>query len=496
MTDKALVVDAVSKTYRIWNTPTARLTAPVLHRLSRLIPGSLGRMLRHSAAAKYTDFQALSDISFSLDRGESIAIIGRNGSGKSTLLQIIAGTLQSSSGRVTVNGRVAALLELGSGFSPEFTGRENIRLNGLVLGLAREGIEERLESIIAYADIGEFIDQPVKTYSSGMAMRLAFAVAAHVDAEILIIDEALSVGDARFQLKCAKTIDSFIDAGKTLVFVSHDFSSVKRLCRRAILLERGHCLLDGPPNTVVNFYTKMAAERKSLPELQAEARLLSVTDSQGVRAIRSKELVSTTPPASTSNCFPNTVGGDLARAKKALLTLIAQQESAQRTELLACADRLEPSHVRGHEFSYGGERGRIEHIEVNDSAGGPCLVFTTGDTMLVRMTVAAVTDVLEPLYALTVKSANGQDVYVTNTYYRNMTPPSIGAGSKAVVEFRLSLNLMPAEYFLSFGWVTFQAEELVVIHRRYDAIKFRVLPVDKRLGIANLHSEISISQLP
>ena len=264
--DPIISVRNVSKTHRIWESPTARLAFSWWHSLAGLMPGNsaVRAALRHRANRCYRDFYALRDVSLNVGRGESIGIIGRNGSGKSTLLQIIAGTLQPSAGSLKVRGRVAALLELGSGFNPDFTGRENVFLNGAVLGFSRENIEARYEAIAAFAEIGDFIDQPIKTYSNGMVLRLAFAVAAHVDPDILIIDEALAVGDARFQLKCARAIDRFIAQGVALLFVSHDASMVKRLCKHAILLESGNLVYAGKPNDVVNLYSKLLSDGGSI----------------------------------------------------------------------------------------------------------------------------------------------------------------------------------------------------------------------------------------
>jgi lipopolysaccharide transport system ATP-binding protein len=272
MTDDTVIsVENVSKAYRIWQNPAARLTSPVLSGIGRHLLGNTapGRALQRRAAGSYRDFWALKDISFNVRRGEAIGIIGRNGSGKSTLLQIIAGTLQPTTGSVSVRGRVAALLELGSGFNPEFTGRENVYLNGAVVGLSRHEVEERFDSIAAFADIGEFIDHPVKTYSSGMLVRLAFSVATSVDADVLIVDEALSVGDVFFQQRCFKRIRRILDAGTTLFFVSHDLNAVSNLCDRGILLDEGSVSHMGPPEECESrYYAKFGGLRPMarLPE--------------------------------------------------------------------------------------------------------------------------------------------------------------------------------------------------------------------------------------
>ena len=225
--DASIVISAreVAKTYRIWHHPSARARA--------LLYRALG--LHRAAAAGYRDFHAVQPLSFEIRRGEAIGIIGRNGSGKSTLLQLIAGILQPTSGSLAASGRISALLELGSGFNPEFTGRENVYLNGSILGLSAKDMDARIDGIITFADIGEFIDEPVKTYSSGMMMRLAFAVAVSVQPDILIIDEALSVGDVFFTQKCFARIREILAAGTTLIFVSHDTAAVQNLCTRGLL---------------------------------------------------------------------------------------------------------------------------------------------------------------------------------------------------------------------------------------------------------------------
>lgn len=220
--DSAISIKNISKFFEIYEKPSHRLW----------------QMLYHGRKRFYRPFWALQDISFEVKRGECVGIIGRNGAGKSTLLQIITGTLSPSSGTVECNGRVAALLELGSGFNPEFTGQENVYLNASILGLTKEEIDAKYDDIVAFADIGEFINQPVKSYSSGMAVRLAFAVVAHVDADILIVDEALSVGDAFFTQKCMRFLRQFMEKN-TVLFVSHDTGAVNSLCNAAIMLENG-----------------------------------------------------------------------------------------------------------------------------------------------------------------------------------------------------------------------------------------------------------------
>ncbi|MCC6415467.1 MAG: ABC transporter ATP-binding protein, partial [Opitutaceae bacterium] len=252
----AIKAIGLGKTYRIWQAPADRLLSPVLHNLARLTPGPAKLALDRRAARGYKDFAALADINFEVNRGEAVAIVGRNGAGKSTLLQLIAGTLQPSSGSMEVNGRVAALLELGAGFNADFTGRENVFLSGAVLGVSNAEMEKRYDEVLAFADIGDFIDQPVKTYSSGMMMRLAFAVNTCVDPEILIVDEALSVGDAPFQAKCFRRLRNLIEEGTTLLFVSHDIGTIRSICSRALWLKNGRTEMWGEAKPVAREYEK------------------------------------------------------------------------------------------------------------------------------------------------------------------------------------------------------------------------------------------------
>ncbi len=264
----AIQVHGVGKAYRIWNSPASRIISPFLERCATVLPPQhWSTALRRRAAAHYRDFWALRGITFQVKKGESTGIVGRNGSGKSTLLQIIAGTLQPTQGQVHLSGRVAALLELGSGFNPEFTGRENVYLNGTVLGMSRREIEEKFDDIAAFADIGEFLDQPVKTYSSGMMIRLAFAVAVSVDPEVLIVDEALSVGDIFFQQKCFKRVHAMLERGVSLLFVSHDTAAVQNLCNHALLLSGGEAVYAGPPEEAASRYFTMGSARPAVASL-------------------------------------------------------------------------------------------------------------------------------------------------------------------------------------------------------------------------------------
>ncbi len=264
MTNIAIRASHLSKCYHIYNTPHDRLKQFVAPRLQRMI-GLQPKQYFH-------EFWALNDVSFEIKKGETVGIIGRNGSGKSTLLQLLCGTLTPTHGQVEIHGRVAALLELGSGFNPEFTGRENVYMNAAVLGLSHQEVEERFDDIAAFADIGEFIEHPVKTYSSGMFVRLAFAVNILSKPDIMIVDEALAVGDMNFQAKCMTALTRIQDNGATVLFVSHDVGAVKSLCSRGIYLEHGTVKISGKASDVAELYIKAMRE-----EMNAEQQKLTHT---------------------------------------------------------------------------------------------------------------------------------------------------------------------------------------------------------------------------
>jgi lipopolysaccharide transport system ATP-binding protein len=289
--DKAIRVQSLSKCYQIYDKPHDRLK-------QSLYP-SLQRLIGKPAKQYHREFWALRDVSFEIKRGETIGIIGRNGSGKSTLLQMICGTLAPTSGTVETNGRVAALLELGSGFNPEFTGRENVYMNGAVLGLTTEEIDERFDAIASFADIGQFIDQPVKTYSNGMSVRLAFAVQSQLDPDILIIDEALSVGDFFFQQKCFSYIRGLCDKGVTLLFVSHDMGTVRDICGRAIYLKEGQSQFVGQTQTAIRQF--LAEKNASAGHTSYATDAVETAKAQEFQAILRDRIWAAAPDASGEN---------------------------------------------------------------------------------------------------------------------------------------------------------------------------------------------------
>lgn len=400
----AISVQDVSKRFRVFAKPADRLKAAVRHRiggLAKLVPA---RLLGTEGAS---EFHALQHVSFHVQKGETIGIIGRNGSGKSTLLQIICGTLTPSGGRVAINGRVAALLELGAGFNPEFTGRENVYMNAALLGLSKAQIEERLDAIFAFADIGGFVDQPVKTYSSGMYVRLAFAVIAHVDADVLVIDEALAVGDAFFTQKCMRFLRAFMERG-TVLFVSHDTNAVVNLCTRVVWLDKGRVREIGPAKDVCDSYLEAFYEEQH----RASGRSVRALErSSVVRAIAE---------------------GDM-RDQRALL--INASKLRNDVELFRFA-------ADAKNFGLGGAS--IEHVGIEDGTGAPLNWVVGGEIVCIRIAVKALQNLERAIVGFIVRDRLGQNLFGDNTYLTTLNEPfAVAAGESFSVRFGFRMPVLP-----------------------------------------------------
>jgi len=443
---KVLEVSGISKQFP--NTPKNQ--APNRIGWHSLIE-SLFKLSKKTQKIEY--FDALSRLSFTLSRGESLGIIGLNGSGKSTLLNIISGTMQPTQGFVRLNGKVVALLELGSGFNPEFTGIENVKLSASLHGLTKDQTDAKLKSIIEFADIGNFIYQPVKTFSTGMCLRLAFSVAIHVDADVLIIDEALAVGDARFQIKCFTFLEELKSKGKSLILVSHDLNSVAKLCTKSILLHKGQLKLYGIPIDVINEYSKVLAQKDlgfSTPE----------NIEQSIKNKQSENL-----PDKISN-----------KNRKALLN----------AELSGIPMSI-------NEFTYGSLIAEIFGIQVFDDKGQKSIVLESGKKFSVAFRARAKEKVTSPIYAMIIRDTKGQQIYGQNTYFAKISTDDLEVGCEIKVTFRQCLNLGSGDYLISLGLTRFEKDQLQVIHRRYDAVKIKVVNYDGSIGLANCFSSINLN---
>ena len=431
-TDIAIRVQNLSKCYQIYDNPGDRLKQFVAPRLKRL----LGQ--KHTPY--YREFWALEDISFEVKRGETLGIIGRNGSGKSTLLQIICGTLSPTGGSVQTNGRIAALLELGSGFNPEFTGRENVYLNAAVLGLTKEEIDIKFKDIVEFADIGQFIDQPVKSFSSGMMLRLAFAVIAHVDADILIIDEALAVGDAFFTQKCMRFLREFMVHG-TILFVSHDTASVKSLCNTAAWLDKGQLLQLGSPKDVSELYLEAFYEAQ-----QGKSRYKS-------------------PPKAINKI-------SLAKTAVDIFT------KDQRQAFLNASNLRNDLHVfefRPDVAGFGNAGARIESVELLDQNQNQLNWVVGGEQIALKIVVKACQYLSSPIIGFLIKDKLGQILFGDNTYLMYKNKP-ISCNENGFVEARFSFQMpyLPiGEYSIAVAVADGSQEAHEQHHWMHDALIFK-----------------------
>ncbi len=424
--DIAIKVENLSKCYAIYERPQDRL--------KQMVVGKVNGLLGKKRKQYYREFWALKDVSFEVKKGQTVGIIGRNGSGKSTLLQMICGTLNPSSGSVTTQGRVAALLELGSGFNPEFTGRENVFLNASVLGLSREETEARFDDIAAFADIGDFIDQPVKTYSSGMMVRLAFGVIAHVDADILVIDEALAVGDAFFTQKCMRFLHNFMKTN-TVLFVSHDTASVKSLCSHALWLEKGEVLESGLPKDVAALY--LQAFYESQQGKSTKTTIKKVYQQNDTRTKRDQRL-------------------DLLN------------QSTARNELRVF--EFDPDAA-----SFGKSGATITNVTLEDLNRNPLAWVVGGEEVRLCITVMANQVLESPIVGFYIKDKLGQFLFGDNTYITTLDQPLKTAAQQSLVaEFDFVMpRLSKGDYSIGAAIAEGTQEVHEQHHWIHDAVVFK-----------------------
>lgn len=420
--DIAIKVEGLSKCYHIYDNPRDRLKQMILPRMARAV-GMLPNQ-------HFREFWALKDVSFVVEKGETVGIIGRNGSGKSTLLQLICGTLNLSSGSIQTNGRIAAMLELGSGFNPEFTGRENVYLNGALLGLNKDEIDERFNEITAFADIGDFIDQPVKTYSSGMAVRLAFAVQALSSPQILVVDEALAVGDAKFQAKCFAHIQRLKQSGTSILLVSHATEQIATHCDRAIFLNDGQVIATGPPRDIINIYLDciFGAER-------ATDHLASKLDVDELQISGSS------------------------------LSTVEERFNRHQT-------------YNPHEYRWGDGAARILDYALTGDGAVEQATIKLGAAASLRLSICFVTPVVRPILGFTIKTKEGVSLYNTNSELLGIKEISAAgaAGDVLGIVLNFRARFAPGDYFLSVGVASRRPDGILVPHdRRYDSIQMTIV---------------------
>lgn len=419
----AIRVESVSKQYRIYKRPVDRLKESLTR----------GRWKTHR------EFWALRNISFEIEAGTTTGIIGPNGSGKSTLLQIITGTLEPTHGAAWHEGRIAALLELGAGFNPEFTGIENVFMNAALMGFSKSATQRLLPQIESFAEIDQFIHQPVKTYSSGMYVRLAFAIAIATVPQILIIDEALSVGDAVFQHRCTRRIKELQENGTTILFVSHDLGAIRALCSRVILLNDGRIEADGTPTYALNRYQKVIMSR--------EAAYLHESAAQRI------------DPLHDQNVGEQNVG------------------------------KHEVAPVAGHSYRHGDGSAEILTVELLDSSGDPIEVVETGETLRCRVRVAFHADLDDPVFGFVIRNRHGIHLYGTNTKVQGIPTGRVREGETVEVTFTFNCWVAPDSYSISIAVHNYAAVSFDWLD---GALFFRVVSAIPIEGVANLNAAITV----
>lgn len=435
--DVVVRVESLGKCYHIYEDPRKRLL----------------QMLCRGRRRFYKEFWALRDVSFEIKRGETVGIVGKNGSGKSTLLQMICGTLAPSEGTIQTRGRIGALLELGSGFNPEFSGRDNIYINAALLGLSREEIDACFDKIVAFADIGDFIDQPVQTYSSGMVVRLAFAVQAQVSPDILIVDEALAVGDAKFQAKCFARLKDLKEQGTSILLVTHSSEQIVAHCSRAILMDEGRMLQVGEPRQIINRYVDILFGKERIrDDAEVSARPQGENGSKG-------------------NGYPG----------------LSWSEDLFSTRAL----------YNSHEYRWGDGKAQILDFDLEVKGERYPGVIQTGEEIVLRLAVRFLNELHAPIVGITVKTKEGMTVYGANSETLDATVVRDLGSAASTVHIRavLRCSLAPGDYFISVGVATCEGGEIIPHDRRFDSIHIQVAPQRRFFGISDLGLEMVVEEI-
>lgn len=435
--NSAISVKDVTKIYRLYEKPIDRLKEAM----------SITHKNYHR------DFYALNGISFDVNKGETVGIIGTNGSGKSTILKIITGVLTPTTGEVEVDGVISALLELGAGFNMDYTGIENIFMNGTMMGFSRKEMEAKLQDILEFADIGDFVYQPVKTYSSGMFVRLAFALAINVEPEILIVDEALSVGDVFFQAKCYRRMEEIRKNGTTILMVTHDMGAIIKYCDRVVVLNKGAFIAQGEPGKMVDLYKKILANQMD----QLEDELVE---------LNSEEM--------------SDFSGDSAAGQR--------RKAEAHSGLMKDKLTINPAKTE-----YGDGRAEIVDFGLFDERGNLTNLLLKGEMFTIKEWIHFNTSLDTPIFTYTIKDKRGADLTGTNTMYESADVKPVKSGDEYEVEFSQKMSLQGGEYLLSMSCTGFENGEHVVYHRLYDIANITVISNKNTVGVYDMESEVKVA---
>ncbi len=449
--DTDIVIDAegITKVYRLYDRPVDRLKEAM--------------SIRHRSY--HRDFYALKSVSFQVRKGEAVGIIGTNGSGKSTILKIITGVLTPTEGEVRIRGIICALLELGAGFNPDYTGIENVYMNGTMMGFTKEQMDAKLQEILDFADIGDFVHQPVKNYSSGMFVRLAFALYVAMDPEILIVDEALSVGDVFFQAKCYHRMEELRRNGTTILMVTHDLGSVMKYCDRVVLLNKGEKVSEGLPGDMVDLYKKILAGRFTEEDRQYAQHK---ADAEAVAEFIDGQ-----------NFGVDSVGA-------AALTDCEEKEDGG---LMQNHLNLNPNVQH-----YGDGRASIWDLGILDQRGKLSNVLVKGETFSIKERIRFHAPLKAPIFTFTIKDKRGADLSGTNTLIEGCDIRPVKAGDEYICTFTQRMTLQGGEYLLSMSCTGFEEGEHVVYDRKYDVASITVLSNKNTVGVYDMESQVTLER--
>ena len=506
--EKIISVDQVSKVYRLYDKPIDRLLESI----------SLRKKSYHK------DFYALRDISFSVGRGEAVGIIGTNGSGKSTMLKIITGVLSATTGKVESRGSICALLELGAGFNQDYTGIENIYMNGTMMGFSKAEMDEKLPAILEFADIGDFVYQPVKSYSSGMFVRLAFALYISIDPEVLIVDEALSVGDVFFQAKCYHRMDELKRKGTTILMVTHDLGSVMKYCDRVVLFHKGEKVGEGLPGQMVDKYKKILAGKDPHAEqfMEEQNFLGNVDDRRSGTAKAGSggasdkaDKTGAGGTAKAGNAGSGGAGGTNGTAGSTETNENAGRDSGRNSggNTGEAGEHAEPTSPEAGQHSqkptgfmkdhltlnpssqqYGNGKAEILDFGVLDKDGRPGNVLLKGEEFSIKERIVFHDDIAAPIFTFTIKDKRGMDLSGTNTLFEGKEIPAVKKGDEYYCTFTQRMNLQGGEYLLSISCTGFEEGEHTVYDRKYDITSITVLSNKNTVGIYDMESEVTLER--
>lgn len=430
----AITVKDVTKIYKMYEKPIDRLKESL-----------------HPAHREYhKKFYALNNLSFQVKKGETVGIIGTNGSGKSTILKIITGVLSPTTGTVEVEGNISALLELGAGFNSDYTGIENIYMNGTMMGFSKKEMDGKLQDILDFADIGDFVHQPVKTYSSGMFIRLAFALAINVEPEILIVDEALSVGDVFFQSKCYRRMEEIRQKGTTILMVTHDMGSIIKYCDKVVLLNKGNFVAEGPPGHMVDLYKKILANQ--MDSLKEELEEM--------------------------NDFSGETAGENREKRKKPVGLMKEKLT-----------------INGSRTEYGDGRAEIYDLGLLDERGNITNLLLKGENFTIKEKIRFNAAIESPIFTYTIKDKKGTELSGTNTMFEGTDIRPVKAGDEYEVSFTQKMTLQGGEYLLSMSCTGFELGEHVVYHRLYDVANITVISNKNTVGVYDMESVVEAKMI-